>query len=93
MLKQDVPVPVEQLQVANTEENASYPNDVVELCKLIKSAPVDKITQALQTLNVAILKQHGFTLNQTDSDDELCKKLSNFKDVTVFTNAINRMMA
>ena len=93
VLKQDAPVPVEQPQVANTEENASYPNDVVELCKLIKSAPVNKIAPALQTLNVAILKQHGFTLNQTDSDDELCKKLLNFKDVTVFTNAINRMMA
>ncbi len=92
-VKQDAPVPVEQPQVANTEENASYPNDVVELCKLIKSAPVNKIAPALQTLNVAILKQHGFTLNQTDSDDELCKKLLNFKDVSVFTNAINRMMA
>ena len=92
IVKQDAPVPVEQPQVANVEENASYPKDIVELCELIKNTPVDKIAPALQTLNVAILKQHGFTLNQTDSTNELCEKLTHFKDVSVFTRAITNMI-
>jgi hypothetical protein len=92
IVKQDAPVPVEQPQVAKVEENASYSKDIVELCKLIKTAPVDKITPALQALNVAILKQHGFTLNQNDSENDLCEKLTHFKDVSVFTRAITNMI-
>ncbi len=91
-IKQDAPVQVEETQVANVEENASYPKDIIELCELIKNTPVDKIAPALQTLNVAILKQHGFTLNQTDSTNELCEKLTHFKDVSVFTRAITNMI-
>lgn len=92
VIKQDAPVQEEQTQVANVEENASYSKDIVELCELIKTASSSRITPVLQTLNVAILKQHGFTLNQTDSVEELCEKLTHFKDVKVFTNAINRML-
>ena len=92
VVKQDAPVQEEQPQVANVEENASYSSDVKELCELIKSTSSSKIIPVLQTLNVAILKQHGFTLNQTDSVEELCEKLTHFKDVKVFTNAINRML-
>lgn len=92
IVKQDAPVPVEQPQVAKVEENASYSKDIVELCNLIKNTPTDKIAPALQALNVAILKQHGFTLNQTDSENELCDKLTHFKDVSVFTRAITNMI-
>lgn len=92
IVKQDAPVPVEQPQVAKVEENASYSKDIVELCNLIKNTPTDKIAPALQALNVAILKQHGFTLNQTDSENELCEKLTHFKDVSVFTRAITNMI-
>lgn len=92
VVKQDAPVPVEQPQVAKVEENASYSKDIVELCNLIKNTPTDKIAPALQALNVAILKQHGFTLNQTDSENELCEKLTHFKDVSVFTRAITNMI-
>lgn len=92
VIKQDAPVQVEQPQVAKVEENASYSKDIVELCNLIKSTPTDKIAPALQALNVAILKQHGFTLNQTDSENELCEKLTHFKDVSVFTRAITNMI-
>lgn len=91
-IKQDAPVQEEQPQVAKVEENASYSKDIVELCNLIKSTPTDKIAPALQALNVAILKQHGFTLNQTDSENELCEKLTHFKDVSVFTRAITNMI-
>ena len=91
-IKQDAPVQVEQPQVANVVENASYSKDIVELCNLIKNTPTDKIAPALQALNVAILKQHGFTLNQTDSENELCEKLTHFKDVSVFTRAITNMI-
>ena len=91
-IKQDAPVQVEQPQVAKVEENASYSKDIVELCNLIKNTPTDKIAPALQALNVAILKQHGFTLNQTDSENELCEKLTHFKDVSVFTRAITNMI-
>ena len=92
IVKQDTPVPVEQPQVAKVEENASYSKDIVELCNLIKNTPTDKITPALQALNVAILKQHGFTLNQNDSENDLCEKLTHFKDVSVFTRAITNMI-
>lgn len=91
-IKQDAPVQEEQTQVANVVENASYSKDIVELCNLIKNTPTDKIAPALQALNVAILKQHGFTLNQTDSESELCEKLTHFKDVSVFTRAITNMI-
>lgn len=91
-IKQDAPVQVEQPQVAKVEENASYSKDIVELCNLIKNTPTDKIAPALQALNVAILKQHGFTLNQTDGENELCEKLTHFKDVSVFTRAITNMI-
>ena len=91
-IKQDAPVQVEQPQVAKVEENASYSKDIVELCNLIKNTPTDKIAPALQALNVAILKQHGFTLNQNDSTNELCDKLTHFKDVSVFTRAITNMI-
>ncbi len=93
VVKQDAPVQVEQPQVANVVENASYSKDVIELCNLIKNSPEDKITQVLQNINVAVLKQHGFTLNQTDDEDMLCEKLTHFKDITIFTKAINRMLA
>ena len=92
IVKQDAPVQVEQPQVAKVEENASYSKDIIELCNLIKNTSTDKITPALQALNVAILKQHGFTLNQTDSESELCEKLTHFKDVSVFTRAITNMI-
>ena len=91
-IKQDAPVQEKQTQVAKVEENASYSKDIVELCNLIKNTPTDKIAPALQALNVAILKQHGFTLNQTDSENELCDKLTHFKDVSVFTRAITNMI-
>lgn len=92
-IKQDAPVPVEQPQVTNVEENmCTYEKDIVELCNLIKNTPTAKIAPALQALNIAILKQHGFTLNQTDSENELCEKLTHFKDVSVFTRAITNMI-
>ena len=93
IVKQDAPMQVEQPQVANVVENSSYSKDVIELCNLIKNSPEDKITQVLQNINVAVLKQHGFTLNQTDDEDMLCEKLTHFKDITIFTKAINRMLA
>lgn len=91
-IKQDAPVQVEQPQVANVVENASYSKDIIELCNLIKNTPVDKMAPVLQTLNGSILKQHGFVINQTDSESELCEKLTHFKDVSVFTRAITNMI-
>lgn len=92
VIKQDAPVQVEQPQVAKVEENASYSKDIIELCNLIKNTPVDKMAPVLQTLNGSILKQHGFVINQTDSESELCDKLTHFKDVSVFTRAITNMI-
>lgn len=93
-LKQDAPVQEVVTQEAKVEENASksYADNVIELCNLIKNADKDKMTSVLQSLNVAILRQHGFVLSLDDTDEDLCEKLSHFKDVSVFTRAINNLL-
>lgn len=94
-LKQDAPVQEVVTQDAKIEENASkssYSKETLELCNIIKTADRTKITEILHTLNVPILKQHGFTLSPDDSDEDLCAKLSHFQDVNVFTKAINNML-
>lgn len=94
-LKQDAPVQEVVAQDANIEENVSkpvYSKEVLELCGIIKNADKDKITNVLQSLNVPILRQHGFVLSLDDSDEDLCEKLSHFQDVTVFTKAINNLL-
>lgn len=95
-LKQDEPVQEVVAQDAKIEENVSksvYSKETLELCNIIKTADRTKITEILQTLNVPILKQHGFTLSPDDSDEDLCAKLSHFQDVNVFTKAINNMLS
>lgn len=86
----------EQMTTANGTESVveivEFPKEVVDLKDLIKNSDKEKMTRVLQTLNVAILKQHGFTLSQEDSDCDLCEKLSTFKDVSVFTKAITNML-
>ena len=92
-VKQDTPVQEVVTQDAKVEENASkYSKEVVELCDLIKNVDRDSMTRVLQSLNVAILKQHGFVLNPDDEFNELCDKISHFKDVTIFTKAIKNML-
>lgn len=94
-LKQDAPVQEVVTQDAKIEEDASkrvYSKEILELCGIIKNADKDKMTRVLQSLNVAILRQHGFTLSLEDTDDVLCEKLSHFQDVKVFTKAINNML-
>lgn len=92
-VKQDAPVQEVVTQDAKVEENASkYSKEVVELCDLIKNVDRDSMTRVLQSLNVAILKQHGFVLNPDDEFNELCDKISHFKDVTIFTKAIKNML-
>lgn len=92
-VKQDAPVQEVITQDAKTDENASkYSNEVLELCSIIKNADKDKMTRVLQSLNVPILRQHGFTLSLEDEDEVLCDKLTHFQDVTVFTKAINNML-
>lgn len=95
VLKQDAPVQEVVTQDAKIEEDASKPvfsKETLELCNIIKTADRTKITEILHTLNVPILKQHGFTLSPDDSDEDLCAKLSHFQDVNVFTKAINNML-
>lgn len=94
-LKQDAPVQEVVTQDAKIEENVSkpvYSKEVLELCGIIKNADKDKMTNVLQSLNVPILRQHGFVLSLDDSDEDLCEKLSHFQDVTVFTKAINNLL-
>ena len=94
-LKQDAPVQEVVTQDEKIEEDASkqvYSKEILELCGIIKNADKDKMTRVLQSLNVAILRQHGFTLSLEDTDDVLCEKLSHFQDVKVFTKAINNML-
>ena len=94
-LKQDAPVQEIVTQDKKIEEDASkqvYSKEILELCDIIKNADKDKMTRVLQSLNVAILRQHGFTLSLEDTDDVLCEKLSHFQDVKVFTKAINNML-
>lgn len=74
------------------KEAIAIPREVFELINLIKTEDKEKMTRVLQNLNVAILKQHGFTLSVEDSEEDLSKKLSAFKDVTVFTKAIKNML-
>lgn len=93
--QEEVPSQVQEVitQDTKTEENASkYSNEVLELCGIIKNADKDKMTRVLQSLNVPILRQHGFTLSLEDEDEVLCDKLTHFQDVTVFTKAINNML-
>lgn len=95
VLNQDAPVQEVVTQDAKIEEDASEPvfsKETLELCNIIKTADRTKITEILQTLNVPILKQHGFTLSPDDSDEDLCAKLNHFQDVNVFTKAINNML-
>jgi len=73
-------------------EVVEFPAEVVELKDIIKNADKDKIVNVLQKLNVAILKQHGFTISPDESDVELCEKLNSFKDVSMFTKAIKTML-
>lgn len=92
-VKQDATMQPIITQDAKIEENASkYSKEVVELCDLIKNVDRDSMTRVLQSLNVAILKQHGFVLNPDDEFNELCDKISHFKDVTIFTKAIKNML-
>ena len=94
-LKQDEPVQEVVTQDEKIEEDTSkqvYSKEILELCDIIKNADKDKMTRVLQSLNVAILRQHGFTLSLEDTDDVLCEKLSHFQDVKVFTKAINNML-
>lgn len=96
VLNQDTSVQEIVTQDTKIEENvskSSYSKETLELCNIIKTADRTKITEILQTLNVPILKQHGFTLSPDDSDDDLCAKLSHFQDVNVFTKAINNMLS
>lgn len=87
-VKQEVVEPTPVVE----ETKSKYSNEVLELCSIIKNADKDKITRVLQSLNVPILRQHGFTLSLEDSDEDLCDKLTHFQDVTVFTKAINNML-
>ena len=50
------------------------------------------MSKVLQSVNVSILKQHGFVLKQDDTDEELCEKLSHFTSIDVFTKAIKTML-
>ena len=88
------PVVVEELPTNQTgkETTNTYPKEIIELCTLIKTEKKKKMTKVLQNLNVPILKQHGFTLNLEDSDNDLCEKLSHFQDAKVFTKAITNML-
>ena len=88
------PVVVEELPTNQTgkETTNTYSKEIIELCTLIKTADKEKMTKVLQNLNVPILKQHGFTLNLEDSDNDLCEKLSHFQDAKVFTKAITNML-
>ena len=85
---------VENTTVENTtvENNVSFSKDIDELIALIKNTDREKMTKVLQNLNVAVLKQHGFTLGIDDSYLDLGNKLQAFKDVTVFTKAIKNMI-
>lgn len=91
-------VKTEQPRVEMTEETQevkeeiTIPREIFDLINLIKTEDKEKITRVLQNLNVAILKQHGFTLSVEDSEEDLAKKLSAFKDVTIFTKAIKNML-
>lgn len=83
---------VEMTEEQEVKEEITIPREIFELINLIKTEDKEKITRVLQNLNVAILKQHGFTLSVEDSEEDLAKKLSAFKDVTIFTKAIKNML-
>lgn len=82
----------EEIKTEETTTQKDYSQEVIDLCNLIKNADKEKITKVLQNVNVPILKQHGFTLNLEDSDDELCEKLSHFPNIETFTRAIKNML-
>lgn len=87
--------PVEEpTNVVETTEipNTGFSDGVVELCNMIKTTDKDKMNKVLQSLNVAILKQHNFKLSIDDTDEELCNKLAKFKDISVFKRAITNML-
>ena len=93
-VKQEVPVQEVVTEPTTNEDTnvetvtVEVSSDVYDLIQLIKTADKDKITKVLQSLNVAILKQHGFILSVDDSEADLGEKLSKFQDVKVFTKAI-----
>lgn len=85
VIETEEPLPIE------TEDN-KYSQEVVDLCNLIKTADAEKMNKVLQSINVSILKQHGFVLKQDDTDNELCEKLTHFTSIETFTNAIKNML-
>ena len=97
-VKQEVPVQEVVTEPTTNEDTnvetvtVEVSSDVYDLIQLIKTADKDKITKVLQSLNVAILKQHGFILSVDDSEADLGEKLSKFQDVKVFTKAIKNMI-
>lgn len=97
-VKQEVPVQEVVTEPTTSEDTnvetvtVEVSSDVYDLIQLIKTADKDKITKVLQSLNVAILKQHGFILSVDDSEADLGEKLSKFQDVKVFTKAIKNMI-
>lgn len=82
----------QKVESATVENNVTFSKDIDELIALIKNTDREKMTKVLQNLNVAVLKQHGFTLGIDDSYLDLGNKLQAFKDVTVFTKAIKNMI-
>ena len=85
--------PIETAEPVETEVvEVEFPAEVVELKDLIKNTDREKIDKVLQSLNPAVLKQHGFILSPDYDDVDLCEKLSSFKDVSVFTKAIKNML-
>ena len=67
--------------------------DINKLVNLIKNTEEERVTKVLQRLNPAILTKFGFTLNVSDSVEELVEKVSKFGDVKKFTKAIEMQLS
>ncbi len=92
-VKEELLEPTEiKVEEATSVNATNYSQDLIDTCNFIKNADVEKMTKVLRNLNTSILKQHKFTLNLEDSDDELCEKLSHFENVGTFAKAIQTML-
>ena len=79
------------------EENKSTSVDAViaEAVALIKETPEEKITPALQKVNVSLMKKHQIAISPQKSDEELIEILSNkniFKDPSQFVKTLKLLI-
>lgn len=84
----EVPVEVSKEVEKQQESLKGVDANILDLVSIIKTTEAEKIVKVLQQVNVSIMKKYAFALSNTDTEEELVNKLSQFPDVAQFKKAI-----